>query len=100
MACWNAHAAPPFKGVSVQGLAENSPAITVEQMPPGDKIERWIGRTESTRIEHANQTLAIHQQIRWNEVSLAHHFVTEGWQVIHGSPDIAQACDIKEMVAF
>lgn len=40
----------------------------VEQMPGGDEIQRGVGRPEAAAVKHADKMLALHEEIRGNEV--------------------------------
>lgn len=90
----------PFEVIDAKCLAEDRSGIAVEEMPSGNEIEGRIGRTEPAGIEHPDQTLSLHQQVRRNEILVAHCLGPRRGKHAKAFSYAAQAHDIEQVFAL
>jgi hypothetical protein len=69
-------------------------------MPGTDQVERGIGCTEASNIEHPNKTPVGDQSVRGDKVAVVHDVGgIAAREIAHLGPDGSKSCDVKQAFA-
>ncbi len=79
--------------------AQNIASLPIEKMPGCDKVQRRIGGSEATVIEHTDQMSVARKEVSRNEIAMAHYVSTTGWQCAQLLPFPAKARYIQQVFA-
>lgn len=93
-------AALPLQLTALQIRSEQCPWTVIEEMPCRNQVERGIGGTKPSAVEHTNQSAISDEHVERSQVTVTHHVRGDTREVTEVVPQFPDAFDIEQMLTL